>query len=463
VTGRIPPHDLDAESAVLAASLLSETDLTQAAAVVRAEDFYSPANRRIWEACLDLTSTRQPVDSITVAAWLKGKAHMAEIGGVPYLARVVDATPAVANVAAHAEIVKRLARQRAMIAAGQRIAAEGYGDVGDVQQWLDGCEHSIFGISRNGAETQTCQTVEAVIRSVFEGIRKAGENGGLAGLSTAFTDLDELTTGMHPGELWVFAGRPGMGKTSFAMSVATGVAIGSQGEVGVLVFSLEMPREQLVMRMLAAESGVPLTAIRQGNLSQPQWSIVAEKSRELSGTTLVIDDKPGANVLYLRAVARRIEAEYARETARDGRPRKLGLIVVDYLQLMRPVTPSGSREQDVSEISKSLKEIAKELRVPIIALAQLNRAVETRSTKDKRPQLSDLRESGAIEQDADIVLFLYRDEYYFREASKAPGLCELIIAKQRNGATQSVFTRFHGPTTAFASAPRETWPQGAEQ
>jgi replicative DNA helicase len=471
--GRVPPHDLDTEAAVLSAVLLAPEAFDQVYELLRAEHFYSNANRLVYEAIVELNATGRPVDVVSVAAWLRDRERLAQMGGTPYLAQLVDATPAVAHVAAHARVVREKWRVRQLIATCQAFAAEGYGDCGDPQEFIDRAEQSIFDIARV-PESTAVQPVKDAIKNAFELLTIMSRKGeGVSGVPTGFDRLDRKMAGLHAGDLYIVAGRPGMGKTAFVLNVAVNVAMERRvttsepdaphggGEVeragyGVAFFSLEMPREQLASRLLACEAKVNAGSIRSGQLRAQDWNLLTDAAGRLSKLPLWLDDTPALTLLDLRAKVRRLQADIERSTG-DGPPaERLGLVVVDYLQLMQGRRDAGSREQEISELSRGLKQLAKELRVPVIALSQLNRSVETRTTKDKRPQLSDLRESGAIEQDADTILFVYRDEYYFPE-SPDKGIAEIIVAKQRNGPTGTVKTRFSPEFTRFDNLAEETY------
>ena len=471
IAGRVPPHDLDAEAAVLSAVLLDRDALDRVLELLKPDHFYSDANGKIFEACQALALASTPIDIVNVASWLRDREVLAQIGGAGYLAQLSDATPAVAHIIAHAAIVYEKWRVRQLIAQCQRIAAEGYGDVGVVQDFIDGAEQAVYDLARTDSKS-SAQPLAQVLKAAFEQISKAAERGDrITGVSTGYEKLDAKTAGLHDGDLLIVAARPGMGKTSFVLNLAVNVASprtvttpgpgeeddspgGDRHEpgYGVAVFSLEMPREQLATRMVCSEGRVDVGKLRQGYLQPDDWRRLTEAASYLSSLPIWIDDTPAISMLELRAKVRRIQAEYARIG-------KLGLVVIDYLQLMKGRDGVNSREQEISEISRGMKQLAKELRVPVIALSQLNRAVETRNTKDKRPQLSDLRESGAIEQDADTIIFIYRDEYYNAETTNAKGIAELIIAKQRNGPTGKVFTRFTSSCTRFDNLQPGDYPE----
>lgn len=456
--GRVPPADTDAEAAVLSSILLSSDAFDTIQEVLTPDHFYVDANRRVYEAVLDLATKNRAIDTVSVAGHLRDRGRLDQVGGTPYLAHLVDATPAVAHVEEHARTIREKWRLRSLIATCQRFAAEGYGDCGDIQEFIDSAEQSIFELARVKAESDIVPVRDAIQQAfhVLTAARQRG--GGVTGFSTGFSELDRRTSGMHKGDLYIVAGRPGMGKTSFVLNIAANVAApkyvpsGEPGvpprEVtgdGVAFFSLEMPREQLASRLLASEARVDMSSLRSGQVSAEDWNKLTEAAARMGRLPLWLDDTPAISILDLRAKIRRLQAELRRHP--DG-PKELGLVAIDYLQLMSGRKGVNSREQEISEISRGLKQLAKEMQVPVIALSQLNRSVETRATKDKRPQLSDLRESGAIEQDADAIMFIYRDEYYF-EDSPAKGQAEVIVAKQRNGPTGTVNVRFTQQFTRF--------------
>jgi replicative DNA helicase len=480
INGRVPPHDLDAEGAVLSAILLEPVALDRVLEILKPEHFYSDANGRIYDAAQALALASTPIDVVSVASYLRDRERLAQVGGATYLAQLADKTPAVAHVGAHATSVYQKWRLRALISICQRVAAEGYGDVGGVQTFIDGAEQDIYQIARTPQST-TVKPVKHLLASAFRQLAEAAARGDrITGISTGYERLDGKIAGLHDGDLMIIAARPGMGKTSFVLNLGVNVASprapahgGEPAEpgYGVCVFSLEMPGDQLAIRLACAEGRVDVGKVRQGMLQSDDWRRLTEAASYLADLPLWVDDTSALSVLELRAKVRRIQAEYNREAvvadpARgiEAQPeRRVGLVVVDYLQLMLGREGVDSREQQISEISRGLKHLAKELKVPVIALSQLNREVETRSTKDKRPQLSDLRESGAIEQDADTVIFIYRDEYYNPETSNAKGIAELLIAKQRNGPTGKVLTRFNASCTRFDNLAFGDYPELEEK
>lgn len=463
---RVPPHDLDAEAAILSAILLERDSLDKVLETLKPDHFYSEANRRIYEATIDLSSRGTPIDIVSVAGCLRDRERLAQVGGSAYLAQLVDAVPSVAHVETYARMVREKWRLRQLITTCQRLSAEGYGDVGETQAFIDRAEQSIYELART-PESSSVQRIEPIIRSVFEQITEIARRGErITGVPSGFERLDAMTAGLHEGELSIVAARPGMGKTSFVLNIGVNVASpraapqGAEAEgtpasppredsgIGVAVFSLEMPREQLASRMVCAEGRVDVGRMRQGFLQDRDWNNLTQAASFLYRLPIWIDDTPSLGVLELRAKVRRLQAEFNRPRPEGGFDRRIGLVVIDYLQLMRGSDRATSREQEISEISRGLKQLSKELRVPVIALSQLNRAVETRGAKDKRPQLSDLRESGAIEQDADNIIFIYRDDYYEQDSDKR-GIAELIVAKQRNGPTGKVKVKFSAAYTRF--------------
>lgn len=448
---RVPPHDLDAEGAVLGSVLLDRDALDRVVDELRPEHFYSDANAAIFEAALALSTTGSPIDLVTVNGWLRDRERLQRVGGTAYIAQLADATPAVANVAAHARVVAEKWRLRQAIATCHKGAAEGYGDVGDVQEWLDGLERDVFAIAQTSTSSQAV-LVREVLKAAFTKIRDAAERGErITGLPTGLTLLDRQLGGLQPGDLTILAARPGMGKTALAMGVALAVSEaemwdGSEKQrQASAFFSLEMPREQLGTRMIYSEAGVNSAKLRRGaQFSTEEWGAITESATAIARLPLWIDDTPAITPMALRSRVRRLRSL----AQRDGR--KLGLVVVDYLQLMNGKPLAGknaSRENEVTEISKSLKAVAKECEVHVLALSQLNRDVEKRS--DKRPQLSDLRESGSIEQDADNVIFVHREGYYRPDDDEVKGKAELIVAKQRNGPVGRVTVAFREDCVRF--------------
>jgi replicative DNA helicase len=462
--GRVPPHDLDAEGAVLSAVLTAVEAFDAVQEILRPEHFYSDANRRIYEGVVELQSSGRPVDLVTVAGHLRDKGRLGQVGGTPYLAQLTDGIPVAANVEDYAKSIREKWRLRQLISTCQGFAAEGYGDCGDIQTFVDRAEQAVFDLARL-PEGSTVVPVRDAIHRAFEVLSEASRRGGgITGIPSGFTQLDRKCAGLHAGDVYIVAGRPGMGKTAFVLNLAANVARPRQSGLpseqrdaygpavdepgyGVAFFSLEMPKEQLAARLLASEARVDLSRIRTGDIQADDWSKLTDAAARLGRFPIWIDDTPALKLLDLRAKIRRLKARVERNEE-EIRAQGLGLVVIDYLQLMQGRRDANSREQEISELSRGLKQLAKEMQVPVLALSQLNRSVETRTSKDKRPQLSDLRESGAIEQDADAILFIYRDEYYFTD-SPDKGMAEIIIAKQRNGPTGIVRTKFTATYTRF--------------
>ncbi len=399
------------------------------------DDFYSEANAKIFEAMTELFRRGQPVDQVTLREVLVHSGKLASIGGDEYLLSLSNTIPSVSNIQAHARIVREKSVVRALVRVCHEVAARGYGDYGPIDEFLDQSESTIFAVGRERARNPY-EHVKDVVMRTFQEIHEAANRGeAITGLPTGYKQLDKMTAGMHAGDLIVVAGRPGMGKTSFALNVAHHACAKSKRPVAV--FSLEMPKGQLVRRLLGSEARVDGNRIRTGQLQKDDWPKLADAAGTLSEMPIWIDDTPAITMLELRAKARRLKSEVG-----------LSLIVVDYLQLMRSGSRNDSREQEISEISRSLKALAKELEMPVMALSQLNRGVESRGLKDKRPQLSDLRESGAIEQDADTIWFIYRDEVYNQDSDDR-GIAEIIVGKQRAGPTGTCRVRFFSEYTRF--------------
>ncbi|MDW8246768.1 MAG: replicative DNA helicase [Sandaracinaceae bacterium] len=437
--GRVPPHSLEAEHAVLGGILLENAAMNTVLQILTPSDFYSRANAIIFEAMIELFRKGEPVDTITLRNWLVDHGKLESAGGDSHLLSLTNTIPAIAHIERHAEIVREKSLVRQVISACHEIAAIGYSDYGNAEEFLDYAEKKIFDIGKNRGGAPYEHVKEIVYRTV-EQIQEAAQRGEhIIGLPTGLTKLDEMTAGLKGSELIVIAGRPGMGKTAFALNIAVSAA--SSRKIVVAIFSLEMRKEELVRRLLCSEARVDGSRMRSGMLSVQEWKRLMAVAAPLTDLKIFIDDTAALTVTALRAKARRLKAEHG-----------LGLVVVDYLQLLSSGGHPESREQEISEISRSLKALAKELDVPVIALSQLNRGVENRPGKDKRPQLSDLRESGAIEQDADLILFVYRPEVYAKdevEREKLRGLAEIIIGKQRSGPTGKVRCRFLHEYTRF--------------
>ncbi len=434
--GRVPPHSLEAERAVLGGVLLENNALNAATQILSADDFYSRANALIFDAMCELFRRGQPVDLVTLRAWLVDHGNLQKAGGDEHILSLTETIPTVENIEHHAGIVRDKAIVRRLIARCHEIAAQGYGEYGDVDEFVDDAEKKIFEVAKEQKRAPYEHIKDVVIRT-FEQVTEAAERKEkITGLPTGFAKLDRMTAGLKGGELIIVAGRPGMGKTAFALNVALhGCA---DRNLPVVVFSLEMAKEELARRLLCSEARVDGGRMRTGMLTRDDWTRLTSTAGTLTNLKLFIDDTPALSIMELRGKARRLKAEHG-----------LGLVVIDYLQLMRAGSKVESREKEISEISRSLKGLAKELQVPVMALSQLNRSVETRAAKDKRPQLADLRESGAIEQDADVILFIYREEVYNREDPELRGIAEIIIGKQRAGPVGIVKCRFFHEFTRF--------------
>jgi replicative DNA helicase len=431
---RVPPQNLEAESSVLGGILLDNEAINLVLELLQPDDFYRESHRKIFRAMIDITDRGEPVDLITLSEFLKGRNELEAVGGAAYLASLADFVPTAANISHYARIVREKAILRSLISTATEIATRGYEEQGSVDEFLDSAEKVIFDISEKKIKASFV-AVGDMITDTLKTIDKLYQRKEMiTGVPTGYEDLDKLTAGLQPSDLIIVAGRPGMGKTAFALNLATNAALAG---TGAAIFSLEMAKEQLVLRMLCSEARVNSSKVRSGYLGERDFPQLAKAAARLHEAPIYIDDTPAISVLELRAKARRL--------VRD-RSKKVGLIVVDYLQLMRGMGTASNREQEISEISRSLKALAKELRIPVIALSQLNRRVEDRG--DRRPQMSDLRESGAIEQDADVILFIYREEVYNKN-SDDKGKAEVIVAKQRNGPTDTVTLTFIGEYTRF--------------
>ncbi len=432
---RVPPQNLEAEVSVLGGILLENEALNNVLEILQANDFYREAHRKIFTAMIQLYERNDPVDFITLAEALKKKDELEAVGGLEYLNQLVNSVPTAANISYYAHIIKEKSLLRKLIQRATEIINEGYANSGDINEFLDRAERLIFEISEDRVRP-SFYTLKDILKTSFKTIEKLYEKRQIiTGVPTGFTKLDELTSGLQPSDLIIVAGRPSMGKTTFALNIAQHAAI--EAGITVAIFSLEMAKEQLALRMLCSEAKIDAHRLRGGFLSENDWPRLTKAAGKLSEALIFIDDSPAISALEMRAKARRLKAEH-----------NLGLVVVDYLQLMRGRTDSETREQEISDISRSLKALAKELHIPVMALSQLNRRVEERG--DKRPQLADLRESGAIEQDADVIIFLYRDEVYNRaEDNPNKGKAEIIIGKQRNGPTDKFELAFIDKFTCF--------------
>lgn len=436
--GKIPPHNLEAEQSVLGSMLLEREVISLAVEILKKDDFYREDHREIFDSILDLYERAEPIDIITVSEKLTHRGSLENIGGLEYLTHLVNSVPTTANMKYYAKIVEEKSILRKLIRASNDIANMGYEAAEEVSFVLDRAEKSIFDILQK-RNVQGLYPIKDVLLDAFNRLEELyNSDGSITGVPTGFSDLDHKTSGFQNSDLILIAARPAMGKTAFVLNIAQYAAL--HARIPTAVFSLEMSKEQLVNRILCSEAMVDSQKMRTGKLEDNDWHKIARVLGPLSDAPLYIDDTPGISVMDIRAKCRRLKLE-----------KNLGLIIIDYLQLMQGRGRSESRQQEISEISRSLKILAKELNVPVLTLSQLSRAPEQRN--DHRPILSDLRESGAIEQDADIVMFLYRDDYYNPETEKK-NISEVIMAKNRHGATGVVELVWLGQFTKFANMER---------
>ncbi|MEU8816352.1 replicative DNA helicase [Actinoplanes sp. NPDC048796] len=421
-----PPQDVAAEQGVLGGMLLSKDAIADVVEILKTHDFYRPVHSTIFDVILDLYGRGEPADALTVAAALADSGDLQRIGGVPYLHTLIESVPTAANASYYARIVGERAILRRLVNAGTKIVQLGYGANGnggrDVDDIVDLAQQAIYDVTEKRVSEDFASIGDMLQPTVdeIEAIGAAG--GGMAGIPTGFSDLDRLLNGLHPGQLIIVAGRPGLGKSTASMDFARNAAIRSN--CASAIFSLEMSKIEMVMRLLSAEARVPLHVLRSGQLTDDDWAKLARRMGEISEAPIFVDDTPNMNLMEIRAKARRLKQRH-----------NLKLLVIDYLQLMSSPKKTESRQQEVSELSRGLKLLAKEIECPVIGVSQLNRGPEQRT--DKRPQLSDLRESGSIEQDADVVILLHRDDYYDKESPRA-GEADFIVAKHRNGPTDTI-------------------------
>ena len=440
---RLPPQSVEAEQAVLGGLMLAPDSLDRVGDFLTEHDFYRRDHRLIYRAIRDLSDKNKPFDAVTLGEWFEANSLSEQIGGTGYLIELASTTPSAANIKAYAEIVREKAVLRQLIEAGTEIVNDGFQPEGrDSQEVLSAAEQRVFKIAEQGRRGRAdFVTLRDAMKDAFQILQERYENqGNVTGLATGFTDLDELTAGLQPSDLIILAARPAMGKTTLALNIAEYGAIKSKKAVAV--YSMEMSASQLAFRLISSIGRINATRLRTGQLEDEDWSRVNMAIKMLSEVKVFIDDTPALSPDVLRSKARRIKREH-----------DLGLIVVDYLQLMQVPGTGENRTNEISEISRSLKALAKELNVPVVALSQLNRGLESRT--DKRPVMADLRESGAIEQDADIIMFIYRDEYYHKDSADK-GLAEVIIAKQRSGPTGTLKLKFFGEYTRFDNLARDS-------
>jgi replicative DNA helicase len=442
---RIPPHDLDAERAVIGAMLVSETAVAVVAERLAAEDFYSEVHRIIYGAMMRLYSRGEPIDQLTLTNELRSVNEFERIGGRPYVFQIVESVPTAANAGRYADIVRGKALLRAIIDVGSRITEDAFREPEDVSEALDSAEQLVYGVS-NRTLRERLAPVSELAPGALEMIQRLYEQEGeVTGVETGFEDLDRLTTGFHKSDLIILAARPAMGKTAMALNAIWHAS--GEKKMPVAIFSLEMSKEQLVQRLISQTTRIPAQALRSGNVKAEDWPKLVRGVAEVSRAPIWIDDTAGVTLMEIRAKVRRLASQL---NVAGEMP--LSLVVVDYLQLMvGQGNRAENRQQEIAEISRGLKVLARDLDVPVLAIAQLSRAVEARH--DKRPLLSDLRDSGAIEQDADMVMFLYRDEYYNSD-SDDKGIAEVIVGKHRNGPTGKVQLAWMEQYTKFASLAR---------
>ncbi|HET8604307.1 MAG TPA: replicative DNA helicase [Marmoricola sp.] len=429
----MPPQDPDAEQSVLGSMLISKDAIADVNEQIKGTDFYRPAHETIYDAIVDLYGRGEPADPITVAAELQRRGELQRVGGAPYLHTLSANVPIAANAGYYATIVREKAILRRLVDAGTRIAQMGYAGEGDVDDTVDRAQAEVYAITEK-RQAEDYAPLSDIMEATLDEIEAiSNRDGQMVGVPTGFADLDELTNGLHGGQMVIVAARPAMGKSTLGLDLCRAASI--HNNMTSVIFSLEMTKSEITMRLLSAEAKIPLNHIRNGPMTDDDWSKLARKMGEVSGAPLFIDDSPNMTMMEIRAKARRLKQRH-----------DLRLIVIDYLQLMSSGKKVESRQLEVSEFSRQIKLLAKELEVPIIALSQLNRGPEQRS--DKRPMMSDLRESGSIEQDADIVMLLHREDAYEKESTR-PGEADIIVAKHRNGPTRDVTVLFQGHYSRF--------------
>ncbi len=431
---RTPPQDLDAERSVLGGMMISKDAIADVVEQIRGTDFYRPAHEVVYDAIIDLYGRGEPADAITVADELTKRGEIGRIGGAPYLHTLISSVPTAANAGYYARIVRERSVLRKLVEAGTRIVQLGYGtDGGDVDEIVNNAQAEVYAVTERRS-SEDYLILGDIIGGTVDEIEAAGHRGeGMIGVPTGFSDLDRLTNGLHPGQMIVLAARPAIGKSTMGIDIARSASI--KHNMTSVVFSLEMSRNEITMRLLSAEARVHLQKLRNGQMGEDDWAKIAATMGKISEAPLFIDDSPNMSLMEIRAKCRRLKQKH-----------DLKLVVIDYLQLMSSGKRVESRQQEVSEFSRALKLLAKELEVPVIAISQLNRGAEQRT--DKRPQMSDLRESGSIEQDADIVILLHREDAYEKESPRA-GEADVIVAKHRNGPTDTLVVAFQGHYSRF--------------
>ncbi|MER7955639.1 MULTISPECIES: replicative DNA helicase [unclassified Streptomyces] len=431
---RVPPQDLDAEQSVLGGMLLSKDAIADVVEIIKGHDFYKPAHETVYAAILDLYAKGEPADPITVGAELTKRGEITRVGGASYLHTLVQSVPTAANAAYYAEIVHERAVLRRLVEAGTKITQMGYAADGDVDEIVNSAQAEIYAVTEQRT-TEDYLPLGDIMEGALDEIEAIGSRSGeMTGVPTGFTDLDQLTNGLHPGQMIIIAARPAMGKSTLALDFARACSI--KHNLPSVIFSLEMGRNEIAMRLLSAEARVALHHMRSGTMTDEDWTRLARRMPDVSQAPLYIDDSPNLSMMEIRAKCRRLKQ-------RAG----LKLVVIDYLQLMQSgAKRSESRQQEVSDMSRNLKLLAKELELPVIALSQLNRGPEQRT--DKKPMVSDLRESGSIEQDADMVILLHREDAYEKESPRA-GEADIIVGKHRNGPTATITVAFQGHYSRF--------------
>ncbi len=436
--GRRPPQDLAAEQSVLGGMMLSKDAIADVVEVLRGNDFYRPAHELVFEAILDLYGRGEPADAVTVSAELTKRGELGRAGGPAYLHTLISSVPTAANAGYYARIVRERAVLRRLVEAGTRIVQLGYSGSdgqggGDVDDIVNAAQAEVYAVTERRTSEDYLPLAEIIEGTIDEIEASSHRSDGLTGVPTGFADLDALTNGLHPGQMIVIAARPAVGKSTMGLDIARSASI--RHSLASVIFSLEMSRTEITMRLLSAEARIPLQHMRKGTMREEDWTRLARTMGEVSEAPLFVDDSPNMSLMEIRAKCRRLKQRHA-----------LKLVVVDYLQLMTSGKKVESRQQEVSEFSRALKLLAKELEVPVIAISQLNRGPEQRT--DKRPQMSDLRESGSIEQDADMVILLHREDMYERESPRA-GEADFIVAKHRNGPTDTITVAFQGHYSRF--------------
>ncbi|HCF65411.1 MAG: replicative DNA helicase [Clostridia bacterium] len=437
--GRIPPHDIEAEQAIIGSMLTDKDAVIAAVEVLQEQDFYREDNKIIYSAILNLYNRAEPIDIITLKSELKSMGKFEAVGGLEYIVQLPDKVPTTSNVEQYIKIVEEKSMLRALIKTADELITLGYDPTQEVEQVIDTAEKKIFQVMQKKNQKGYSSIKDILVDTFTQLEQLYNQKESITGVPTGFVDLDYRTSGLHNSDLILVAARPAMGKSAFALNIATNAAV--RAKVPVAIFSLEMSKEQMTNRILCSEAMVDSAKVRTGKIDDDEWAKLAATSGELSEAGIYIDDTPGISIMEIRAKCRKMKLE-----------KNIGLVVIDYLQLVQGSNKKGgSREQEIAEISRSLKILAKEIDVPVIALSQLSRAPEQRI--DHRPMLSDLRESGSIEQDADIVMFLYRDDYYNEDTEKK-NIAEVIIAKHRSGATGTVELLWLANYTKFANIER---------